>query len=94
MLTWLSFSACTESEFNCDDGSWYGLVEPKCHQVSYVIFVYSSLPLYQRCDGIMHCPDRSDEMNCEKILTGPAYLKTIPPPPEGSGITGCVMSVS
>ena len=35
----------------------------------------------QRCDRIINCPDRSDEINCDFLIFHNAYLKEIPPSP-------------
>ena len=39
------------------------------------------IPMSQRCDRILQCPDRSDEIGCDLINFDKAYLKEIPPPP-------------
>ena len=41
----------------------------------------SCLSMQQRCDRILDCPDRSDEIDCDLIEFHNAYLKEIPPPP-------------
>ncbi len=40
-----------------------------------------SIPLDQRCDGLLQCSDSSDEIGCERILLPTGYLKALPPPP-------------
>ncbi len=33
----------------------------------------------------MQCPDKSDELECKRIIIGPTYLKDLPPPPSETG---------
>ena len=39
-----------------------------------------------RCDGIIDCPEESDELNCKKVvLNTETYLKNLPPASYKSG---------
>ena len=42
----------------------------------------SCIDLDKRCDGVTNCYDRSDELQCSKILMESTYNKKIPPPVE------------
>ena len=39
----------------------------------------TSISLNDICNGILDCPDRSDEISCDKILISNSYLKDVPP---------------
>ncbi len=40
----------------------------------------------------MQCGDRSDEVNCQRIIIDDAYIKSLPPPPLDSGTSDLVLS--
>ncbi len=40
----------------------------------------------KRCDGVIDCEDKSDEIACDKYVTGPAYIQSLPPPQINGGI--------
>ncbi len=44
-----------------------------------------SIPLTERCDGFTQCKDKSDELQCKKILVDPSYIKNLSPPPTENG---------
>ena len=43
----------------------------------------TSVNITHRCDGKIHCKDKSDEINCQIFETDAAYLKATPPPSQG-----------
>ncbi len=52
-----------------------------CNETEFSCSDGKCIPLHQRCDGITHCGDRSDEVNCERLISHSAYLKSLSPPP-------------
>ena len=38
----------------------------------------------QRCDGVVDCRDKSDEVGCRKVVTESSYSRLIAPPPLGN----------
>ena len=39
----------------------------------------------QRCDGVVDCRDKSDEVGCSKVVVESSYSRLIAPPPVGDG---------
>ena len=56
-----------------------------CFNYFHVVFInisinhFDSVELDDVCDGKLDCPDESDEMECDSIVTPGSYLKHVPP---------------
>ena len=52
-----------------------------CHDNEFNCDNGNCILMSQRCDRVLDCLDRSDEIGCDLISFNNAYLKEIPPPP-------------
>ena len=67
----------------------YSAHEVGLNYLSLVNFVFFSISLELRCDGIQQCYDKSDERNCGNgFLTNSDYIKDMPPIQTGK----CIMN--
>ena len=76
----LSFSSCDENAFNCHDGTWYAIKTTIFQTLTCVITnMCFSVNITKRCNGVLDCHDKSDEVDCRKIHVDEAYLKDFAP---------------
>ena len=52
-----------------------------CNENEFNCYDGNCVNMTQRCDRILDCPDKSDEIGCDLIEFGVAYIKEVPPPP-------------
>ncbi|ROT61365.1 low-density lipoprotein receptor-related protein 2 [Penaeus vannamei] len=64
---------------NCGQSKATLLLTP-CAEGQFTCSDFACVPIALRCDRSSDCADNSDEEDCQKVLLGDGYSKSIPPP--------------